>query len=100
MALSSERNERDRQAEAATTKGPAERFTGDWHGALPNHFMTHLATSAAVDPASGSTPGWAIRELKVHHLSDAVAALDVRLTEDETRRLEEHYVPHIPRSYT
>lgn len=116
----------DRQPEAATTKGPAERFTGDvyvapivqateagftvasvhftpgahtawhshaagqmlhctegrglvvtpdrviplrpgetvwtppnqrhWHGALPDHFMTHLAMSAAVDPPSGQEP--------------------------------------------
>nr|WP_300149794.1 aldo/keto reductase [Propionicimonas sp.] len=34
-----------------------------------------------------------------HHLSDAVAALDVQLTEDEVTQLEEHYVPHIPRSF-
>lgn len=31
---------------------------------------------------------------KPHHLEDAVAALDVQLTEDELRRLEEPYVPH------
>lgn len=37
---------------------------------------------------------------KTHHLSDAVAALDVHLTEDELRDLEQHYVPHIPRSFT
>jgi hypothetical protein len=35
----------------------------------------------------------------VHHLSDAVAALDVHLDENEVRELEEHYVPHIPRSF-
>lgn len=37
---------------------------------------------------------------KVHHLTDAVAALDLELTADEITRLEEHYTPHIPRSYT
>ena len=36
---------------------------------------------------------------KPHHLSDAVAALDLELTDDEARRLEEHYQPHIPRSF-
>ncbi|MCA0294693.1 MAG: aldo/keto reductase [Actinobacteria bacterium] len=37
---------------------------------------------------------------KPHHLSDAVAALDVHLSEDEVGRLEEHYAPHIPRSFS
>lgn len=37
---------------------------------------------------------------KVHHLTDAVAALDLELTADEITRLKEHYTPHIPRSYT
>jgi 1-deoxyxylulose-5-phosphate synthase len=31
---------------------------------------------------------------KPHHLDDAVAALSVKLSEDETRRLEEPYRPH------
>ncbi|MNB65281.1 L-glyceraldehyde 3-phosphate reductase [compost metagenome] len=31
---------------------------------------------------------------KPHHLEDAAAALDVQLTDDEIRRLEEPYVPH------
>ena len=31
---------------------------------------------------------------KQHHLNDAVAALDVKLTKDEVKRLEEAYVPH------
>jgi len=36
---------------------------------------------------------------KPHHLSDAVAALDVELTEDEIRALEEPYVPHVPTAF-
>jgi aryl-alcohol dehydrogenase-like predicted oxidoreductase len=36
---------------------------------------------------------------KVHHLSDAVAALEVTLTTEEVAELEEHYIPHIPRSF-
>ncbi|HEY0565775.1 MAG TPA: aldo/keto reductase [Terriglobales bacterium] len=31
---------------------------------------------------------------KMHHLEDALGALDVKLSEDEVRRLEEAYVPH------
>jgi aryl-alcohol dehydrogenase-like predicted oxidoreductase len=31
---------------------------------------------------------------KVGHIEDAVASLDVELTDDEVARLEEHYVPH------
>ncbi len=33
---------------------------------------------------------------KPHHLPDAAAALDVHLSDDETRTLEEHYGPHLP----
>jgi aryl-alcohol dehydrogenase (NADP+) len=31
---------------------------------------------------------------KPHHLSEAIAALDVRLSDDELKFLEEPYVPH------
>jgi aryl-alcohol dehydrogenase-like predicted oxidoreductase len=31
---------------------------------------------------------------KLHHLDDAVAALGVKLTEDEMAKLEAPYVPH------
>jgi aryl-alcohol dehydrogenase-like predicted oxidoreductase len=33
---------------------------------------------------------------KPAHLSDAIAAVDLKLDADELRRLEEHYVPHAP----
>ncbi|WP_209560059.1 aldo/keto reductase [Frigoribacterium sp. PvP032] len=33
---------------------------------------------------------------KPHHLADAVGALEVELTDDDVRRLEEHYVPQAP----
>jgi aryl-alcohol dehydrogenase-like predicted oxidoreductase len=36
---------------------------------------------------------------KLSHLTDAVAALDLELTGDEVASLEEHYAPHIPRSF-
>ena len=31
---------------------------------------------------------------KPHHLEDAVAALSIKLTGEEIKVLEEHYVPH------
>ena len=36
---------------------------------------------------------------KPHHLSDAVAALDVDLTDDQIRTLEEPYGPHVPTAF-
>jgi aryl-alcohol dehydrogenase-like predicted oxidoreductase len=36
---------------------------------------------------------------KPHHLPDAVAALDVQLTEAEIRALEEPYGPHVPTAF-
>jgi aryl-alcohol dehydrogenase-like predicted oxidoreductase len=33
---------------------------------------------------------------KPHHLTEAVAALDLHLTDDETRALQEPYTPHGP----
>ena len=31
---------------------------------------------------------------KIHHIEDAVKALDLKLTEEELQYLEEAYVPH------
>ncbi len=36
---------------------------------------------------------------KPHHLTDAVAALDIHLTDEEVAALEEHYVPRLPTYY-
>ncbi len=36
---------------------------------------------------------------KLGHLTDAVAALDLVLTADEVASLEEHYTPHVPKSF-
>jgi aryl-alcohol dehydrogenase-like predicted oxidoreductase len=36
---------------------------------------------------------------KPGHLADAAAALDVQLTAEEVAALEEHYTPHIPKSF-
>jgi aryl-alcohol dehydrogenase-like predicted oxidoreductase len=36
---------------------------------------------------------------KPHHLADAVAALDLELTDDEVQALEAHYTPRLPSGY-
>lgn len=36
---------------------------------------------------------------KQHHLADAVAALDVALSDEDVRALEEHYTPRQPTGY-
>jgi aryl-alcohol dehydrogenase-like predicted oxidoreductase len=36
---------------------------------------------------------------KPEHIADAVAAVDVELSEQELTRLGEHYVPHAPEGY-
>jgi aryl-alcohol dehydrogenase-like predicted oxidoreductase len=36
---------------------------------------------------------------KPHHLSDAVAALELRLTDEEVARLEAPYAPHLPTGF-
>jgi aryl-alcohol dehydrogenase-like predicted oxidoreductase len=36
---------------------------------------------------------------KPHHLPDAVAALDIELSDDEIRTLDEPYTPHLPTGF-
>jgi aryl-alcohol dehydrogenase-like predicted oxidoreductase len=36
---------------------------------------------------------------KVHHLTDAVAALDVKLTDEEIQALEGPYTPRLPSGF-
>jgi aryl-alcohol dehydrogenase-like predicted oxidoreductase len=36
---------------------------------------------------------------KPHHLADAVAALDLTLSDDDVRALEEHYTPRLPSAF-
>jgi len=50
-----------------------------------------LANPAVTAPIVGAT--------KPHHLADAVAALDLKLTPEETAALEEHYRPHVPSAF-
>ncbi len=50
-----------------------------------------LEKQAVTAPIVGAT--------KPEHVTDAVAALELQLSDDEMRRLEEHYVPHTPEAF-
>ena len=50
-----------------------------------------LRNPAVTAPIVGAT--------KPHHLADAVAALDLRLTDEEVAALEEPYLPHVPSAF-
>jgi aryl-alcohol dehydrogenase (NADP+) len=51
-----------------------------------------LAKPGVVAPIIGAT--------KAHYIDEAVAALDMQLTEEETRKLEELYIPHPVRGHS
>jgi aryl-alcohol dehydrogenase-like predicted oxidoreductase len=73
----SDRNVVDRVAEVADKRGlPRAQIALAWM----------LSKPVVTAPIVGVT--------KPHHLEDAVAAVDLELTEDEVAHLEEPYVPH------
>ena len=59
--------------------------------------MAQVALAWVLSKPAVSAP--IVGPTKLHHLTDAVAALDVRLTAEEVAQLEEHYTPRIPRSF-
>ncbi|MEW1958073.1 aldo/keto reductase [Kineococcus sp. NPDC059986] len=66
-----------------------ERIAGERGVPMAQVALAWVLRNPVVDaPIVGAT--------KVHHLRDAVAALDVELTDEEVAALEEHYVPRQP----
>ena len=59
--------------------------------------MAHVALAWVLGNPVVSAP--IVGATKPHHLSDAVAALDLELTDDEVRSLEEPYAPHLPSAF-
>jgi 1-deoxyxylulose-5-phosphate synthase len=59
--------------------------------------MAHVALAWVLKNPGVSAP--IVGATKPHHLPDAVAALDVELTDEEIRTLEEPYVPHVPTGF-
>ena len=92
---SSERSEADAVAKA---------FDADADGPIIDA-VEQVATERGV-PMAAIALSWVLRNpivsapivgaTKPHHLSDAAAALDLGLTDTETHRLQEHYVPQEP----
>jgi aryl-alcohol dehydrogenase-like predicted oxidoreductase len=98
---------RSRGGEKLTTRAGNDEFA-DWLYAQPTDFdvvdrVVEVAGERGVKPAQVALawlltkPGVTapiIGATKPSHLEDALGALEVSLTEDEVRRLEEPYVPH------
>jgi aryl-alcohol dehydrogenase-like predicted oxidoreductase len=59
--------------------------------------MAHVALAWVLKNPVVTAP--IVGPTKPHHLPDAVAALDVHLTEEEIRTLEEPYEPHEPTAF-
>jgi aryl-alcohol dehydrogenase-like predicted oxidoreductase len=59
--------------------------------------MAHVALAWVLKSPVVTAP--ILGPTKPHHLPDAVAALDVNLTEDEIHTLEEPYAPHMPSAF-
>jgi 1-deoxyxylulose-5-phosphate synthase len=59
--------------------------------------MAHVALAWALKHPVVTAP--IVGPTKPHHLPDAVATLDVQLTDDESRMLEEPYGPHVPTGF-
>jgi aryl-alcohol dehydrogenase-like predicted oxidoreductase len=59
--------------------------------------MAHVALAWVLKNPVVTAP--IVGPTKSHHLPDAVAALDVHLTDDEIRTLEEPYDPHLPTAF-
>jgi 1-deoxyxylulose-5-phosphate synthase len=59
--------------------------------------MAHVALAWVLKNPVVTAP--IVGATKPHHLPDAVAALEVHLTDDEIRTLEEPYAPHLPTAF-
>ena len=59
--------------------------------------MAHVALAWVLKNPVVTAP--IVGPTKPHHLPDAVAALEVHLTDDEIRNLEEPYGPHVPTAF-
>jgi aryl-alcohol dehydrogenase-like predicted oxidoreductase len=80
-------DEADRRVAAAVAKIAEERGVSRAQVALA--WLLHQPVVTA--PIVGVT--------KPHHLDDAVAAVDLRLSDDELARLAADYVPHVPEGF-
>jgi 1-deoxyxylulose-5-phosphate synthase len=98
---------RTRAGERRTARANSDAFGDSLYNA-PHDFdiveaVAKVAAERGIPPAQVAL-AWLLQRpgvtapivgaTKVSHLADALAAVEVRLTEDEVKRLEERYVPH------
>jgi aryl-alcohol dehydrogenase-like predicted oxidoreductase len=98
---------RTRTGERRTTRANSDAF-GDTLYNFPHDFdVVEAAAEVAADrgiPPAQVALAWLLQRpgvtapivgaTKLGHLTDALAAVEVHLTEDEVKRLEERYLPH------
>ena len=98
---------RSREGERRTTRSETDQFT-DYLYSQPTDFdvveaVGKVAAERGVPPAQAALawmlgkPGVTapiIGATKLNHLTDALAAEELELTDDEVKRLEEPYLPH------
>jgi len=98
-----------RAAEAGTTRSRSDDFVKKLYGSTAEADGKVIARVQAVATARGVPPAqialaWLLHQpgvtapivgaSKPSHLADAIAALSLKLTGEEIKALEEHYVPH------
>ncbi len=95
------------QTQRSDTDPMGKRYTGDENQAIADA-VQQVAEARGV-PMAQVALAWVLRNpavtapivgpTKSHHLPDAVAALDVQLTDDEVEALEAAYTPREPSGY-
>ena len=95
------------QTQRSDTDPMGKRYTGDENRAIADA-VQQVAEARGV-PMAQVALAWVLRNpavtapivgpTKSHHLPDAVAALDVQLTDDEVEALEAAYTPREPSGY-
>jgi aryl-alcohol dehydrogenase-like predicted oxidoreductase len=98
---------RSRDGERRTTRASSDPFTDVLYNHPADFDVVDRVTEVAKErgvPAAQVALAWLFHKpgvtapivgsTKLHHLQDALAAEQLKLTEDEIARLEEPYVPH------
>lgn len=97
---------KSRSGEARTTRASSDAFTAELYSDRDFDIVervTEVAAERGCSPAQVAL-AWLLHQpgvtapivgaTKLHHLDDAVAAVDLSLSQEERARLEEPYVPH------
>jgi 1-deoxyxylulose-5-phosphate synthase len=98
---------RTREGERRTTRANSDAFGDSLYNSPADFDVVDAASEVAGErgvPPAQVALAWLLRRpgvtapivgaTKVSHIEDALAAVKIELTEDETQRLEERYIPH------